>query len=53
MVKKITVKVGDKVDFKQSIGEVGLNAFNGKTILKFLVRKNNTKLDPSDWVKGM
>ncbi|WP_089370383.1 murein hydrolase activator EnvC family protein [Dokdonia pacifica] len=52
-IKKITVKVGDKVDFKQSIGEVGLNAFNGKTILKFLVRKNNTKLDPSDWVKGM
>ena len=52
-IKKITVKVGDKVDFKQPIGEVGLNAFNGKTILKFLVRKNNTKLDPSDWVKGM
>jgi len=52
-IKKITVKVGDKVDFKESIGEVGLNAFNGKTILKFLVRKNNTKLDPADWIKGM
>ncbi|WP_299675241.1 peptidoglycan DD-metalloendopeptidase family protein [uncultured Dokdonia sp.] len=52
-IKKITVKVGDKVDFKQVIGEVGLNAFNGKTILKFLVRKNNTKLNPADWIKGM
>lgn len=52
-IKKITVKVGDKVDFKQPLGEVGYNAFNGKTILKFLVRKNNTKLNPADWVKGM
>lgn len=52
-IKKITVKKGDKVDFKQPIGEVGRNAFSGKTILKFLVTKNNTKLNPADWVKGM
>ncbi len=52
-IKKVKVKKGDKVDFKQPIGEVGLNAFTGKTMLKFLVRKNKTKLNPSDWVKGL
>lgn len=52
-IKKVKVKKGDKVDFKQPIGEVGLNAFNGKTLFKFRVQKNKTKMNPSDWVKGL
>ena len=52
-IKKILVKTGDKVDFKQSLGEVGYNAFMGKNTLKFRVQKNKTKLNPADWVKGM
>lgn len=52
-IKKVKVKKGDIVDFKQPIGEVGLNAFSGKTLFKFRVQKNKTKLNPSDWVKGL
>ena len=52
-LKKITVKKGDKVAFKQPIGEVARNAFSGKAILKFRVQNNNTKLNPGDWIKGM
>jgi septal ring factor EnvC (AmiA/AmiB activator) len=52
-IKKVKVKKGDKVAFKQPIGEAGLNAFTGKTVLKFRVQKNKTKLNPADWVKGM
>lgn len=52
-IKKVKIKKGDTVAFKQAIGEVGLNAFSGKTLFKFRVQKNKTKLNPSDWVKGL
>lgn len=49
-LKSIKVKLGDKIAFKQEIGEVSLNAFTGKTVLKFSVRKNASKLNPSSWL---
>lgn len=52
-LKRINVKQGDKVDFKQTIGQVTRNAFSGKSILKFSVRKNTSKLNPADWVLNM
>lgn len=52
-LKNIKVKKGDQVVLKQPIGQVARNAFSGKTILKFLVRKDNTKLNPADWVLNM
>lgn len=49
-LKSIKVKLGDKIAFKQEIGEVALNAFTGKTVLKFSVRQNASKLNPSSWL---
>ncbi|WP_396597639.1 murein hydrolase activator EnvC family protein [Dokdonia sp. R86516] len=52
-LKSIKVKQGDQVSFKQEIGQVTRNAFSGKSILKFSVRKNTSKLNPADWVLNM
>jgi septal ring factor EnvC (AmiA/AmiB activator) len=49
-IKNLTVQEGDKVAFKQKIGEVGKNAFSGKSVMKFRIQKNRTKLNPSVWV---
>ncbi len=48
----ILVKKGDKVTTKQEIGTVYTRS-NGKTILKFLVYKNTTKMNPASWVYRM
>ena len=52
-LKNIKVNVGDQVSLRQPLGEVSRNAFTGKTILKFRISQNSTKLNPSDWVLGM
>jgi septal ring factor EnvC (AmiA/AmiB activator) len=49
-LKNIKVQLGDKVSYKQQIGEVSRNAFSGKTVLKFSVRKNTSKLNPAVWL---
>lgn len=49
-IKNLKVQEGDKVTFKQQIGEVGKNAFSGKSVMKFRIQKNRTKLNPSVWV---
>jgi len=52
-LKSIKVKTGDKVTYKQELGTVLRNAFSGKTILKFSIRKNTSKLNPASWVINM
>ncbi len=49
-IKNLTVEKGDKIAFKQKLGEVGKNAFTGKSVMKFRIQKNLTKLNPSSWV---
>ena len=49
----VTVKKGDKVSTKQSIGTVANNPSEGKTILKFYIYRNTTKMNPADWVFRM
>lgn len=49
-LKNIKVKLGQKVTLKQPLGEVSRNAFTGKSILKFRVSKNQTKLNPTQWI---
>lgn len=46
----VTVKKGDKVTTKQEIGTVSTKPSSGKTILKFLVYKNDEKMDPASWI---
>ncbi len=48
-LSSVSVKVGDKVSIKQTIGKIYTNA-EGKTILKFLVQQNTTTLNPQSWL---
>jgi len=52
-LKTLNVKKGDKVITKQVLGQIAENGFSGRTILKFLVLKNNTPLNPASWVFNM
>ena len=49
-LKEVYVKPGDKVKTKQVIGKVATDGF-GKTILKFRIYKNTTKLNPELWLQ--
>ncbi len=49
-IKNLKVEKGDPIFYKQQIGEVGKNAFTGKSIMKFRIQKNLTKLNPTTWV---
>ena len=49
-LKEVYVKPGDRVKTKQVIGKVATDAF-GKTVLKFRIYKNTTKLNPEHWLQ--
>jgi septal ring factor EnvC (AmiA/AmiB activator) len=49
----VNVKSGDKVTTKQEIGTIFTNGLSGKTILKFLIYQNSTRMNPADWVYRM
>lgn len=49
----VTVKKGDKITTKQVIGTVAKSPTEGRTVLKFYIYKNNTKINPSDWIYRM
>ncbi|NQY28337.1 MAG: peptidoglycan DD-metalloendopeptidase family protein [Flavobacteriaceae bacterium] len=48
----VTIKKGDKVSTNMPIGKVATNS-EGKTIIKFLLYKNSTKLNPAHWIYKM
>ena len=49
----VIVKAGQKVDLKEEIGTVFTDGNDdNKTILKFQIWKENTKLDPENWLVG-
>lgn len=52
-LESLKVSKGDKVSRGQNIGTVAVSNISGKTVLKFGVRKNTTKLNPSQWVLNM
>lgn len=48
---EVYVKVGQKVEEKQEIGKIYTDAEDdNKTILKFQLRHESTKLDPEEWI---
>lgn len=49
----VTVKKGDKVSTKQKIGTVAKSPTEGKTVLKFYIYQNKTKINPADWIYRM
>jgi len=51
----VLVKSGDKVSTKQTIGTIGSDSDDNKTVLKFQIWKENAKqdpakLDPEEWI---
>tara|TARA_A100001011_G_scaffold393634_1_gene483950 strand:- start:18459 stop:19676 length:1218 start_codon:yes stop_codon:yes gene_type:complete len=50
---KLYVKKGDKIDSKQSIGEVFTNKKTGKTQLQFGIFNNVNALNPKEWIYQM
>ena len=48
----VTLRKGDKVSINTPIGNVATNS-EGKTIIKFLLYKNSTKLNPAHWIYKM
>ncbi len=52
-IENITVKEGQKVNTKQSIGEVRVNPTTGRAIMKFLIYQNAKRLNPQSWIYRM
>jgi len=46
----VQVKSGDKVAIKQTIGTIGTDGDDEKTVLKFQIWKENEKMDPEGWI---
>ncbi|MAN58918.1 MAG: peptidase M23 [Flavobacteriaceae bacterium] len=49
----VTVKKGQNVVTKQSLGTIFTNPATQKTILKFLIFQNTNRLNPEDWIYQM
>lgn len=49
----VNVKKGDKVSTKQTIGTVAKSPTEGRTVLKFYIYQNKTKINPADWIYRM
>ncbi|AVI50654.1 peptidase M23 [Pukyongia salina] len=52
-LESLAVKKGDKVSTKQELGTIFTNGLTGKTVLKFLIYQNSSRLNPADWVYKM
>ncbi len=52
-IENITVKEGQKVATKQSIGQVRTNPTTGRAIMKFLIYQNAKRLNPQSWIYRM
>lgn len=49
----VSVKKGDRVATKQTIGTVAKSPTEGRTVLKFYIYQNKTKINPADWIYRM
>lgn len=49
----VSVKKGDKVATKQTIGTVAKSSTEGRTVLKFYIYQNKTKINPANWIYRM
>src|SRR5690554_1999609 len=52
-LNSVSVKKGDRIATKQKIGTVGKSPTEDRTILKFYIYKNKTKINPADWIYKM
>lgn len=52
-LKNVSVSKGNKVAVKQDIGTIVTDASTGKTVLKFQIWQNTTKLNPAGWINNL
>lgn len=52
-LENVKVKIGDKVSTKQIIGKIYMDKITNRTILKFQIWKNTTRLNPASWIFKM
>lgn len=52
-LETVQVKMGDKVSTKQILGKIFTDRLTNKTVLKFQIWKNTTKLNPASWIYKM
>ncbi len=52
-LETVAVKKGETVTTKQKIGKVFTDKVSKKTVLKFQIWKNTTRLNPADWIYQM
>ena len=52
-ISKVYVSKGSKVSTKQALGEIFYNQSAGRSVLKFLIYQNMTKLNPQIWIINM
>jgi murein hydrolase activator len=53
-LSEVFVKAGEQVESKEEIGTVFTDkGDDNKTVLKFQLWRENTKLDPEEWIKRM
>ena len=49
-LSSVSVRPGDKVSLKETIGTVHTNPVTGKSVIKFMVYQNTTILNPQTWL---
>jgi len=49
----VSVKKGDLVQEKESLGTIATNGTAGQTLLKFYLYQNSTRLNPQEWVYNL
>lgn len=52
MLESVSVKVGDTLKEGQTVGQAGMNPFDGRTGLYFEIRHFAETVDPKPWMKG-
>lgn len=48
----VSVKTGDKVEMKQSLGKIRNNPSTGLTVIKLMITQNTTYLNPQSWINN-
>lgn len=49
-LSSVSVNKGDKVSRKETIGRIRTNGDTGKTVIKFIIKQNNTYQNPASWL---
>ena len=52
-LSKVSVREGDKVSIKQSLGTIRTSGDTGRTVMKFMISQNTTYANPASWLSNM